>query len=110
MLAISTQDFFAPALSQPASRRSWLMGPEALPGTSVRMTPMAVLTSPVAPDKAPLPAQKVKGGDESLGMVKLLTGAEVPQGPMLCTGHILTAARHLAPVALVGCHPQRLGP
>ncbi|MDQ2771524.1 MAG: phage tail protein [Bacteroidota bacterium] len=89
-----------PALA--ASRRSWLKGLGALLGSSLLATaPTAVFASP-APAKADSPAAlALAGGDEYIGIVKLLAGPAVPTGWMLCDGRLLSIAQHPALFALL---------
>jgi len=86
-----------------ASRRSWLKGLGALLGTGVlAAAPTAVFASPVAPAGEPLPASDLVGGDEFIGMVKLLTGTTVPAGWLRCDGRELPIAEYPALFALLG--------
>ncbi|GAB3843846.1 hypothetical protein GCM10028822_00470 [Hymenobacter terrigena] len=97
-----THDVSAPALPQLASRRSWLKGLSALLGTGLLAAPTALLASPVAPAVAPLPASAAVGGDEYIGVVKLLAGTELPSGWALCDGRELSVVQHPALFALLG--------
>jgi hypothetical protein len=99
---VITQEVLALAQPQLASRRSWLKGLSALLGTGILATPTALLASPVAPVEAPLPASAVVGGDEYIGVVKLLAGTELPSGWALCDGRELPVAQHPALFAVLG--------
>jgi len=90
-----------PAQPQLASRRSWLKGLGALFGTGMLAAPTAVLAAPAVP-AAPLPASALVGGDEYIGLVKILAGTEVPQGWMPCDGRTLPVAQYRALFAVVG--------
>jgi hypothetical protein len=90
-----------PAQPHLASRRSWLKGLGALFGTGMLAAPAAVLAAPAAP-AAPLPASALVGGDEYIGLVKILAGTEVPQGWMPCDGRMLPVAQYRALFAVLG--------
>jgi len=89
----------APDQPQLASRRSWLKGLGALLGTGVLAAPTAALA---APAETPLPASAQVGGEEYIGMVKVLAGNAVPQGWALCDGRKLPVAQHPALFAMLG--------
>jgi hypothetical protein len=91
-----------PSQTRLASRRSWLKGLGALLGTGVLATPTALLAAPAEAAKAPLPASALVGGDEYIGMVKILGSTEVPQGWTPCDGRTLPVAEHRALFAIVG--------
>lgn len=85
-----------------ASRRDWLKGFSALLGTGLlAAAPSALLAGPATP-AAPLPASAQVGGDEYIGVVKLLAGPEVPQGWARCEGQLLPVADHPALFAILG--------
>ncbi len=89
-----------PALA--SSRRSWLKGLGALLGTSVlAAAPTAAFASPTTAADDPLAAAALAGGDEYIGMVKLLAGPAVPTGWALCDGQLLPVAQHPALFALL---------
>ena len=86
-----------------ASRRNWLKGLSALLGTGVlAAAPTAAFASPDTLVGAPLPASDLVGGDEYIGMVKLLTGTTVPPGWALCNGRVLPTTEHPALFAMLG--------
>ncbi|WP_369811261.1 phage tail protein [Hymenobacter convexus] len=91
----------APVQPQLASRRRWLRGLGALLGAGVLAAPTAVLASPGAPAGETLSASALAGGDEYIGMVKLLAGPDLPTGWALCDGRLLPAAQHPALFALL---------
>ncbi|MBH8567415.1 tail fiber protein [Microvirga sp. STS02] len=99
---VTTSEVSALAQPQLASRRSWLKGLSALLGTGLLATPTALLASPVATVAAPQPASAVVGGDEYIGVVKLLAGTELPSGWALCDGRELPVAQHPALFAVLG--------
>ncbi|MDB5268896.1 MAG: phage tail protein [Hymenobacter sp.] len=99
---VTTQEVLALAQPQLASRRSWLKGLSALLGTGLLATPTALLASPVALAAAPLPASAGVGGNEYIGVVKLLVGTELPSGWALCDGRELPVAQHPALFAVLG--------
>jgi microcystin-dependent protein len=49
-----------------------------------------------------LPASANVGGEEYIGMVKLLAGSTIPQGWALCDGRQLPVSQHPALFALLG--------
>lgn len=77
------------------SRRNWLKGLGAMLGTGLLAAPSAVLAAPAA-------TTALAGGDEYIGMVKLLTGTTVPTGWALCDGRELAVDQHPALFALLG--------
>jgi hypothetical protein len=82
----------------PASRRAWLKGVGALLGTGLLAAPASVLAAPApAPDAAAL-----AGGDEYIGVVKLLAGTTLPVGWARCDGRVLPVAEHPALFAVLG--------
>jgi hypothetical protein len=81
-----------------ASRRHWLKGLGALLGTGLLTAPTTLLAAP-APT---LPASAAVGGEEYIGMVKMLTGKTVPQGWALCDGREMSVSQHPALFAIVG--------
>jgi len=83
-------------LTLAASRRTWLKGVGALLGTGLLAAPAAVLAAP-APDAAAL-----AGGDEYIGVVKLLAGTALPVGWSRCDGRVLPVAEHPALFAVLG--------
>lgn len=92
-----------PASSGLASRRSWLKGLGALLGTGLLAAgPTAVLASPAASASMPLPASDLVGGEEYIGMVKLMAGTVVPAGWLACEGQLLPVGQHPALFAIVG--------
>jgi hypothetical protein len=86
---------------QLASRRNWLKGLGALLGAGVLAAPTAVLASPGAPAGEALSAAALAGGDEYIGMVKLLAGPDLPTGWALCDGRLLPVAQHPVLFALL---------
>jgi hypothetical protein len=91
-------DLMSSDFIHPASRRAWLKGVGALLGTGLLAAPAAVLAAPApAAD-----AMALAGGDEFIGMVKLLTGATVPAGWLRCDGRELPIADYPALFALLG--------
>ena len=62
-----------------SSRRNWLKGFGALLGTGVlAAAPTAVFATPAAAPDDALTATALAGGDEYIGMVKLLAGPAMP--------------------------------
>lgn len=103
MLPTTTPPDLVPALAQPASRRSLLKGFGALLGSGLLAAPTHLLAAPVAAPAATSPASLLAaGGDEYIGMVKLLTGTTVPTGWALCDGRELAVAQHPALFAMLG--------
>ena len=98
MLPTTTPDL-APALAQSASRRNLLKGIGALFGSGLLAAPTHLLAAPAAASSANLLAA---GGDEYIGMVKLLAGTTVPTGWALCDGRELAVAQHPALFAMLG--------
>jgi hypothetical protein len=98
LTTVATIDSPKPRL---ASRRHWLKGLGALLGTGMLATPTALLAAPAAA-AAPLPASDLVGAEEYIGMVKLLTAREVPQGWALCDGRELSVSQHPALFTLLG--------
>lgn len=87
-----------PTLPRAASRRQWLKGVSALLGTGLLAAPAAVLAAPAsAADAAAL-----AGGDEYIGVVKLLAGTTPPVGWTRCDGRMLPVAEHPALFAVLG--------
>jgi len=85
-------------LMPPASRHAWLKGVGALLGTGLLAAPAAVLATPApAPDAAAL-----AGGDEYIGVVKLLAGTALPVGWARYDGRMLPVAEHPALFAVLG--------
>lgn len=83
---------------RPASRRSWLKGVGALLGTGLLAAPAALLAAPApAADAAAL-----AGGDEYIGVVKLLAGTTLPVGWSRCDGRVLPVAEYPALFAVLG--------
>ena len=81
-----------------ASRRTRLKGVGALLGTGLLAAPAAVLAAPApAPD-----AVALAGGDEYIGVVKLLAGATLPVGWSRCDGRVLPVAEHPALFVVLG--------
>lgn len=100
---LDNQVVSVPAMPALASRRSWLKGLGALLGTGVlAAAPTAVFASPVAPVSEPLPSSDLVGGDEYIGMVKMLTGTAVPAGWLLCDGRELPIVGNPALFAVLG--------
>ena len=102
-----TLDRSTTAIATVASRRTWLKGLGALLGTGLMAAPTALLASPAPAGSAPAPgsaevASALVGGDEFIGMVKLLTGPAVPQGWVLCDGRELAVADNPALFAMLG--------
>lgn len=96
MLPTTTPDL-APALAQSASRRNLLKGIGALFGSGLLAAPTHLLAAPVATSAVASPTSLLAaGGDEYIGMVKLLTGTTVPTGWALCEGQVLPVAQHPA--------------
>lgn len=107
MSKLATLDHSAPAITATASRRTWLKGVGALLGTGLLAAPTTLLASPAPAGSAPAPgspeaASALVGGNEFIGMVKLLTGTAVPQGWLLCDGRELATADYPALFALLG--------
>ena len=86
----------------------------ALLGTGLLAAPAAAFASPAVPGST-LPgtapaataaaleaASNLAGGDEYIGMVKLLTGTSVPAGWALCDGQELPGAQYPALLAMLG--------
>lgn len=93
--------------AQPTSRRSWLKGFGALLGTGLLAPATTLLAAPKAASNAPAhadvtAASALVGGDEYIGMVKLLTGTTVPAGWALCDGQTLAIKEHPALFAILG--------
>jgi len=102
MMLPSTTPDLVPALAQSASRRSLLKGFGALFGSGLLAAPTHLLAAPVAAPAATSPASSLAaGGDEYIGMVKLLTGTTVPTGWALCDGRKLAVAQHPALFAVL---------
>ncbi|WP_457070550.1 phage tail protein [Hymenobacter sp. UYAg731] len=92
----------APSSLGLASRRNWLKGLGALLGTSVlAAAPTAVFASPAAAPDDALAAAALAGGDEYIGIVKLLAGPAMPTGWVPCDGRLLPVAQHPALFALL---------
>lgn len=99
-----------PATTTPSpttSRRSWLKGLGALLGSGLLAPATTLLAAPVAASNAPdlagaEAASALVGGDEFIGMVKLLPGTTVPAGWALCDGRMLTIDEHPALYAVMG--------
>ncbi|WP_460501794.1 tail fiber protein, partial [Hymenobacter agri] len=87
-------------LMRPASRRTWLKGMGALLGSGLLAAPAAVLAAPVPVTAAEAITQA--GGDEYIGVVKLLAGTSLPIGWSLCDGRVLPVAEHPALFAVLG--------
>ena len=85
-----------------ATRRSWLKGLSALLGTGLLAAPAGLLAGPVAAAGKPQPASALVGGEEYIGMVKLLAGHEVPVGWALCHGQLLSVQQHAALFVMLG--------
>jgi hypothetical protein len=108
MKSLLTQDNHSsnalPALA--SSRRSWLKGLGALLGTGLlAASPTAVFAAPAAPaDDDALAASALVGGDEYIGIVKILAGSTVPAGWAACHGQLLEVAQHPALFAIIGAH------
>ncbi|MGI4867606.1 MAG: phage tail protein [Janthinobacterium lividum] len=108
MSKLATLDRSTTAIATTASRRTWLKGFGALLGTGLLAAPTELLASPAAAaGSAPAPssaeaASALVGGDEFIGMVKLLTGTAVPQGWLRCDGRELAVADYPALFALLG--------
>ena len=97
------QVVIAPSSSGLASRRSWLKGLGVLLGTSMlAAVPAVAFARSAAPTAEALPAPDLVGGDEFIGMVKLLTGTTVPAGWARCDGRVLPVAQHPALFAVLG--------
>ena len=94
---------FNPLPTLAGSRRNWLKGLGALLGTSLLATaPTAVFASPAATATDDLlAASALAGGDEYIGMVKLLAGPAMPIGWAPCDGRLLPVAQHPALFALL---------
>lgn len=105
MKTLVTQDTVqlraASSPASPASRRSWLKGLGALLGTGLLASPSTLLARPAA-TAGSTAAPAAAGGDEYIGLVKLLTGSTVPQGWALCDGRVLLTAEHPALFAVLG--------
>lgn len=86
----------SPAAPEVPSRRSWLKGLGAVLGTGLLAAPTAVLAAPGTTTAA------LAGGDEYIGIVKLLAGTTVPTGWALCDGRELPTAQHPALFAMLG--------
>ncbi|WP_073108955.1 phage tail protein [Hymenobacter daecheongensis] len=88
------------AAAQPrlASRRHWLKGLGALMGTGLLTAPATLLAAPVAPAAA----SALVGGDEYIGMVKMLATATLPQGWAHCDGRHLPTGQYPALFAMLG--------
>lgn len=91
----------APAFPKLASRRNWLKGLGALVGGGLLAAPAAALA---ADAPAALPASALVGGDEYIGIVKILAGSTVPAGWVACDGRLLDVAQHPALFAIIGTH------
>lgn len=96
-----------PLSSQPTSRRSWLKGFGALLGTGLLAPATTLLAAPTAASNAldhagVEAASALVGGDEFIGMVKLITGSTVPAGWALCDGRLLAINEHPALFAVLG--------
>lgn len=102
MIARSTLADAAPAPAS-TSRRSWLKGLGALVGGGLLAAPSAVLAAPTTSSaaNAPLAAAAATGGDEYIGMIKLLPGTAVPTGWVLCEGQLLPIEQHPALFAML---------
>lgn len=85
----------ATATPKVPSRRNWLKGLGAVLGSGLLAAPTAVLAAPASTTTA------LAGGDEYIGMVKLLTGRTVPPGWALCDGRELAVAQHPALFAVL---------
>ena len=104
-VTITTNNLTPDGLMRSASRRTWLKGVGALLGSGLLAAPAAVLAAPApAPDAAALAANALAlaGGDEFIGMVKLITGTTVPAGWLRCDGRELAIADYPALFALLG--------
>lgn len=106
MTTLATLADATPAASTSASRRSWLKGLGALFGSGLLAAPSTLLASPaMLPGNtlahAGLGNAALAGGDEYIGMVKLLTGTTVPTGWALCEGQVLPTAQHPALFAVL---------
>ncbi len=96
-VTITSPNLTPAGLTRPASRRTWLKGMGALLGTGLLAAPAAVLAAP-----APAPDVALAGGDEYIGMVKLLAGTALPVGWSRCDGRVLPVAEHPALFAMLG--------
>ncbi|MCB2376437.1 phage tail protein [Hymenobacter sp. BT635] len=96
----STHTTLASRQPRLASRRHWLKGLSALLGTSLLSAPAALLAAP-AP-AAPVPASALVGGEEYIGMVRMLADFVVPQGWVICDGRELPISQHPALFAIIG--------
>jgi hypothetical protein len=104
MTEIATLAVSNPAsLTTSASRRSWLKGLGALFGSGLlAAAPTAAFASPALATAEPLPSSSLVGGDEYIGIVKLMAGTVVPAGWLACEGQLLPVAEHPALFAIVG--------
>lgn len=84
-----------------ASRRGWLKSVGTLLGTGLLAAPASLLAGPNTPAALPLPASEAVGGDEYIGMVKLLRGTTAPAGWTLCDGRLLSIEQHRALFAVL---------
>lgn len=92
------------------SRRNWLKGLGAVLGTRLLAAPATLLAAPapaadaapVATNATPEAVSALAGGDEYIGMVKLLAGTTLPMGWARCDGRVLPVAEHPALFALLG--------
>lgn len=90
-------------LSTSASRRSWLKGLGALVGSGLlAAAPTAAFARPATAAAGLLPSSSLVGGDEYIGIVKLMAGTVVPAGWLACEGQLLPVAEHPALFAVVG--------
>lgn len=105
MTTLATLADATPAVITSASRRSWLKGLGALFGSGLLVVPTTLLANPATAGHSPAPASlagaAAAGGDEYIGMVKLLTGTTVPTGWTLCEGQLLSIEQHPALFALL---------
>ena len=84
------------------SRRSWLKGLGALLGTGLlAAAPTAIFASPTPATDELQAGSALAGGDEYIGMVKLLAGPTVPTGWTVCDGRLLPVGQHPALFALL---------
>lgn len=94
-----------PPPTSATSRRSWLKGFGALLGTGLLAPSTTLFAASPKADNSPTPEEAASaqvGGDEFIGMVKLLTGTTVPAGWALCDGRLLPVNQHPALFALLG--------
>lgn len=91
------------SLTTSTSRRRWLKGLGALFGSGLLAAPSAILAGPSAPAAtSTVAASAAAGGDEYIGMVKLLAGTDLPVGWARCDGRLLPVAEHPALFAVLG--------